>query len=169
MTQVTGPGKEDQICQRIRVQGVVQAVGFRPFVCTTARSLGLAGTVANTRDGVEIFIQGPFSSLARFTNRLTHEPPVLARITGIDVESRPLGGFTNFTIETSRETAAPSTLVPPDAALCEACRRELDDPGNRRYAYPFIACTDCGPRYTVVKSLPFDRQASSLDDFPMCP
>ena len=169
MTQKTGPGKEDQICQRIRVQGVVQAVGFRPFVCTTARELGLTGTVTNTRGGVDILIQGPLSALARFTDRLTHEPPVLARITGIDVESRPLGIFTDFSIETSRETSTPSTLVPPDAALCDTCRRELDDPGNRRFAYPFIACTDCGPRYTVVKSLPFDRQTSTLDDFPMCP
>ena len=157
------------ICERILVQGVVQAVGFRPFVCTTARALGLSGTVANIREGVEILIEGPPSALTRFKESLVRHQPVLAHITGVMVESRPPGHWRGFSIETSREASAPSTFVPPDTAVCAACRRELEEPENRRHAYPFITCTDCGPRFTMVKALPFDRQTSTMIDFPMCP
>jgi hydrogenase maturation protein HypF len=156
-------------CERILVRGVVQGVGFRPFVYNTALDLGLAGTVANTREGVEIILEGRGEALSRFKTLLFRTPPKLSKITDIRVEARPLAGLTGFSIGMSREGRNPGALVPPDAALCDACRSELEDPEDRRYAYPFINCTDCGPRFTVVRNLPYDRMTTTMDEFPMCP
>ncbi len=171
MTRLTQANLEipDNRGERLLVKGVVQGVGFRPFVYNTAVKLGLSGRVTNTPEGVEIILEGSPAALESFRARLTQNPPKLSEITEIHVEQTNCTGWPVFSIESSRESARAGTLVPPDAALCAACKAELDDPADRRHAYPFINCTDCGPRFTVVKALPYDRETTTMDRFPMCP
>jgi hydrogenase maturation protein HypF len=153
----------------LQIRGIVQGVGFRPFVYRLARQHGLTGTVANTGGGVIIRAEGPLSSLDAFMKALGEEAPPLARITAL--ERRPLlvsPGKRDFAILASSEGRVKSTFISPDVATCDECLRELLDPGDRRHGYPFINCTNCGPRFTVVESIPYDRPKTSMKVFPMC-
>ncbi|HEQ60467.1 MAG TPA: carbamoyltransferase HypF [Firmicutes bacterium] len=155
--------------RKLSVRGVVQGVGFRPFVFNLACQCGLAGNVYNEAAGVYIEIEGFPDALDEFTRRLQGEPPPLARIQEVRSEEIPATGESGFEILLSRDTRARSTLIPPDIATCAACRRELFDPGDRRYRYPFINCTHCGPRFTIVQGIPYDRPLTTMSVFPMCP
>ena len=154
--------------RRLSVTGTVQGVGFRPFVYRMAVDEGLAGWVGNDSLGVILEAEGPSEALDRFATRLTDEAPPLARIAAVDVEAVPVSGEAGFTIVDSREAGAPAVAVPVDAATCDDCRRELFDPADRRFGYPFVNCTNCGPRYTIIRSIPYDRAATTMAGFVMC-
>ncbi|MGO9342384.1 MAG: carbamoyltransferase HypF, partial [Acidimicrobiales bacterium] len=166
MTAVTAP--DDQVRRRIRVTGVVQGVGFRPFVLRLATELELAGHVGNDSEGVFMEVEGCASSVIRFELRVIEEAPPLARIYQIDAtEIEPVGDQV-FTIETSRMSGRPRTFVSPDIAVCDECLAEMFDPDDRRYRYPFINCTNCGPRFTITIRLPYDRPNTTMARFYMC-
>lgn len=154
----------------ILIRGTVQGVGFRPFVYNLAFRLGISGTVTNTGDGVLIRAYAQDERLWSFLEDLRHKAPPLARITSIEHQAltEPFTGQT-FTILPSESGAAASTAIPPDIAICDDCRRELLDPADHRYRYPFINCTNCGPRFTIVETIPYDRPKTSMKVFPMCP
>src|SRR3984885_3138858 len=153
---------------RITVTGVVQGVGFRPLVHRLATELGVTGFVGNDAAAVFIEAQGAPRSVSEFTLRLSAEPPPLALITAVNAEPVAPRVEDGFLIVASTNAGSQRTLVPPDVATCNACLRELFDPGSRRYRHPFITCTDCGPRFTIVKDLPYDRPATTMAGFPMC-
>jgi hydrogenase maturation protein HypF len=157
------------IRQRIEVRGVVQGVGFRPFVHHLAQQLRLTGYVLNTSDGVLIEVEGSDAALARFLFLLTQDPPPLALIDGITVKQLEAGGDPSFVIRESVETPDKLTLVSPDVGTCEECRRECLDTRDRRYGYPFTNCTNCGPRYTIIRDIPYDRPLTTMAKFPLCP
>lgn len=171
MTQAAMLAPRDAAVERraIRVSGAVQGVGFRPFVFRLASGLGLAGWVLNDAQGVSIEVQGPASALARFEQRLKSDAPPLARVERLEVAVRPrLARARGFRILASRAGKV-STAVPPDSATCDDCLAELFDPADRRHRHAFINCTQCGPRYTLTRSLPYDRAMTSMAVFPMCP
>lgn len=158
----------DRLVRRVAVVcGVVQGVGFRPTVYRLARAWSVAGWVRNRTDGVEIVAEGSSQAVEGFLAALADHPPPQARITRIKVEEAEPAGSAGFMILPSAEGSG-STLCPPDLATCDACVRELLDPTDRRYRYPFITCTDCGPRFTAVTGLPYDRPLTSMACFPMC-
>ncbi len=154
---------------QIVVRGIVQGVGFRPYVFNLAESLQLKGYVTNTSEGVLIDVEGPH--VPEFVHRLSREAPPLSRITGVSVRNLTFYGYSRFSIEKSVEQAAhlPFTLVSPDVSVCDDCLRELLDPSDRRYLYPFINCTNCGPRYSITRSVPYDRPNTTMASFTMCP
>lgn len=152
----------------ISVQGAVQGVGFRPFVYRLARRLGITGLVWNSSGGVEIEAQGGGESLREFVRLLRDEKPAPAVISGISAVGIPVRPGKEFVIAPSRE-GSPATLVTPDLAVCPDCVRELLDPSDRRHRYPFINCTNCGPRFSILLSLPYDRPNTTMRDFRMCP
>ncbi|HVX38224.1 MAG TPA: carbamoyltransferase HypF [Gemmatimonadaceae bacterium] len=158
---------------RIHVTGVVQGVGFRPFVYRLAERHGLAGWVRNESGNVEISVAGAPDAIDRFVADLRDEAPPLARIDDLAAESADaedtLAVDEAFRILESVSVEGRRQPVPADVGLCPACERELFDPANRRYRYPFITCTDCGPRYTVIESLPYDRERTTMRRFPQCP
>ena len=154
--------------RRIRVRGVVQGVGFRPFVHRLATGRRLGGFVLNDGEGVVVEVEGPGLTLDSFTEALQREPPPLARVDSVSSEPIAAVGDSGFVVTVSRG-AGGSALVPPDVATCEACLRELFDPTDRRYRYPFLNCTDCGPRFTIVRSVPYDRPSTTMAGFPLCP
>ena len=152
----------------IRVRGIVQGVGFRPFVYRLAKGFHLTGGVKNTGDGVEIEIWGTRERISQFLKALESKKPPLAVIRSLSLRpliGRPPADFTIF----ESTSGTKKTYIPPDVATCEACLCELFDPKDRRYRYPFINCTDCGPRYTVIEDLPYDRKRTSMRVFPLCP
>ena len=151
----------------IRVRGVVQGVGFRPFVFRLAHANTLAGWVLNGEEGVEIYLEGAEPALEAFLRDLEAQPPPAARITAIDVSPAAPCGLTGFIIRESRRQGAPTVRISPDLPVCGECLRELFDPGDRRYQYPYINCTNCGPRYTIVLALPYDRRHTTMRDWPM--
>jgi hydrogenase maturation protein HypF len=155
---------------RLRVTGVVQGVGFRPFVHRLAVRHALAGWVRNEAGEVRIHLEGHLSGLQSFVVALPREAPVLARIDSVEVAPAAAEGATGFEVRSSG-AIDPSRVqpVPADVATCDACLAELRDPANRRYRYPFITCTDCGPRYTVIEAVPYERARTSMRAFPMCP
>ena len=153
--------------RRFAVRGVVQGIGFRPFVYALARQLGLSGAVSNTADGVLIEVEGTAGAVAEFGARLPAEAPALAVLTEISQSAVPVRGGTEFTIAAS--SGGPGhTFVSPDLASCPDCLAELADPADRRYRYPFITCTNCGPRFTIITGLPYDRPATTMAGFPLC-
>lgn len=158
-----------KVRRRIDVSGIVQGVGFRPYVYRLAHDRALAGNVRNTSKGVTIELQGPQEGVDEFLVHLREDAPPLARITQIKVEELPCNGDSEFVILGSEREAAVRTLISPDIALCPDCLRELFDPSNRRYRYPFTNCTNCGPRFTIVRSVPYDRPFTSMAAFHMCP
>ncbi|AGL00699.1 carbamoyltransferase HypF [Desulfoscipio gibsoniae] len=160
---------EDIIARQISITGIVQGVGFRPFVYNLARSFNLCGTVCNTGRGVLVQVEGPSDSVERFTGALRANPPFLARIDCWEIASRPFQGFVGFTIIDTRGDATGESVVPPDVAICPDCRREVMEPSDRHYQYPFTNCTNCGPRFTIVKNLPYDRPGTAMAGFIMCP
>ncbi|MEW6162005.1 MAG: carbamoyltransferase HypF [Nitrospirota bacterium] len=151
---------------KILVRGIVQGVGFRPFVYSLAKTLNLKGLVMNSSRGVTIEIEGNNSST--FIERLTREAPPLSQIMEIDIIPMPYHGYQDFQIVRSKDEGS-FTLISPDVSLCEDCLRELLDKNDRRYLYPFINCTNCGPRYTITKSVPYDRPSTTMSVFQMCP
>ncbi len=153
---------------RVQVRGQVQGVGFRPFVFRLATELGLSGWVRNCGAGVAIEVQGPGEKVEAMLRKLHLEPPPLARIAGVTVESAAPEPCHGFTILES-EGGAVATRIAPDTAICRDCLAELFSPDDRRYRYPFINCTHCGPRYTIAARLPYDRAHTSMAKFPQCP
>ncbi|MFF4953489.1 carbamoyltransferase HypF [Streptomyces chattanoogensis] len=155
--------------RRITVRGVVQGVGFRPFVHTLATELGLTGQVTNTADGVVAEVEGPPAAVARFGVRIGGDAPPLAVVEAVHGEDIAATGGTGFAVLPSRADGPTRTLVSPDTATCAACLAELRDPADRRYRHPFLTCTHCGPRFTIVTALPYDRAKTTMARFPMCP
>lgn len=154
---------------RILVCGTVQGVGFRPFVYRTARDLGLGGTVRNNGAGVVIEAEGPPDRILDLLRALREDAPPLARVDAVSAEALPPLGQTGFAIADSRDGESAGARVPPDVATCPECRREVLEPGGRRHRYPFTNCTDCGPRFTIVAGLPYDRARTTMAGFAMCP
>jgi len=151
------------------VTGVVQGVGFRPFIYRLARRHNLAGWVCNTSQGVEIEIEGPPAALDTFIGWLQQEAPALARIDAVlSFDARPQGGA-GFAIRESRHLAATAALIPADVATCDDCLADITDPLNRRYRYPFTNCTNCGPRFTIIRQVPYDRPHTTMAGFDLCP
>ena len=155
--------------KKLKVTGVVQGVGFRPFVYRLARLHHLAGWVCNTSQCVEIEIEGPPASLATFIGQLSQQAPALARIDAVVSRAAPPEGGAGFAIRESRRLAATAALIPPDVATCDDCLADINDPGNRRYRYPFTNCTNCGPRFTIIRAVPYDRPHTTMAVFDLCP
>lgn len=158
----------------IHVTGIVQGVGMRPFVYREAMAHGICGWVLNAGDGVHIEAHAPADALDAFVAALSEHAPAAARVEHVEVVGLAANGWDaaneqGFRIVASQDQTAHTTLVSPDIATCDDCLRELFDPADRRYHYPFINCTNCGPRFTIIRSLPYDRAATSMDCFPMCP
>ncbi|AFL94695.1 hydrogenase maturation protein HypF [Thermococcus cleftensis] len=155
---------------RLHVQGIVQAVGFRPFVYRIAHEHNLRGYVKNLGDaGVEIVVEGREEDIAAFLRDLREKLPPLARIDRIKKKELPPQGFDRFYIEKSSQGGeGGDSIIPPDIAICDDCLRELFDPTDKRYMYPFIVCTNCGPRFTIIEDLPYDRINTTMREFPMC-
>ena len=158
----------------IHVTGIVQGVGMRPFVYREAMAHGICGWVLNAGDGVHIEAHALAGALDAFVAALSEHAPAAARVEHVEVVDLAANGWDaaneeGFRIVASQDQTAHTTLVSPDIAICDDCLRELFDPADRRYHYPFINCTNCGPRFTIIRSLPYDRAATSMDRFPMCP
>ena len=151
----------------IRLYGIVQGVGFRPFVSRTADSLGVVGTVANKGSYVEIFAKADAQTLECFVHIVKKETPERAVVISADVRQTDDLEFKSFDIIQSEKESG-DIFVSPDIATCDKCRQELFDPGDRRYLHPFINCTQCGPRLTILDSMPYDRERTTMNDFPMC-
>lgn len=149
-------------------RGAVQGVGFRPAVHRLARALDLGGWVRNDPDGAAIEVEGPAQAVGEFAARLPSSLPPLARLDHLEARHIPPLGEHVFRVRSSRPGPRRRALIPPDAALCAACRAEQEDPGDRRHRYPFITCTDCGPRYSLTRALPYDRERTSMACFPLC-
>ncbi len=157
------------ITRKIEISGTVQGVGFRPFAYRLAVELGLAGSIRNTPAGVEILAQGTEARVAEFVQRLQVDAPPLARIRNVVVTAAPPIRNSAFLIESSDMAGALDADAARDTATCDACIAEMRAPGNRRHRHPFINCTDCGPRYTIIERLPYDRPNTSMKKFAMCP
>ena len=153
----------------IRVTGIVQGVGFRPFVYKLAHQEHLLGWVKNTSAGVEILIEGQEEAITHFIDRLTNEAPPLSRIDQIQVTPVVENHYKKFEIIESQDIESAFIPVSPDISICADCLHELFDPQNRRYLYPFINCTNCGPRFTITKTIPYDRPNTTMAGFPLCP
>ena len=172
--QVKTSGKQEcrqakLLTKQVRLYGIVQGVGFRPFVSRTAMELGIAGSVCNRGSYVEVIARGGAEELEHFLEILQYDPPERSVILKVDVKNLPdAGGMTSFEIIESEKEKG-EIFISPDIAICPDCRRELYDPKNRRYLHPFINCTQCGPRLTILDELPYDRARTSMKDFPMCP
>lgn len=154
----------------IKIRGIVQGVGFRPFIHKFAGGLGLKGFIKNTSSGVELELEGEREKLELFVRELPDKAPRLALIESVEAKYSPeLVGYKSFEIRESRREESMNTLISPDICVCGDCLRELRDRGDRRYKYPFINCTNCGPRFTIIKDVPYDRAKTSMGAFPMCP
>jgi hydrogenase maturation protein HypF len=152
----------------VRVEGIVQGVGFRPFVYRLAIRLGLAGTVLNDSEGVLAEVEGRAAALDAFVRALAEEAPPLAEVTAVRWQPVPPVGTEGFAIADSQRAGPAATLIAPDTATCDACLAELWDPADRRFGYPFINCTLCGPRLTIIRDVPYDRAATTMAAFPLC-
>jgi hydrogenase maturation protein HypF len=152
----------------IKVRGVVQGVGFRPFVYRLARATGLKGWVLNAEEGVEIHLEGEQGTLQSFLAEMKARPPQAAAIAEVRVQPAQSAGFADFTIRESARRREPTARISPDLPVCEDCLRELFDPQNRRYLYPYMNCTNCGPRYSVIRWLPYDRPNTTMAEWRLC-
>ena len=155
--------------KKIQIQGIVQGVGFRPFVYRIARQFDIRGFIFNSSDGVVIEAEAEEAALQRFLAALQQEMPPLAKIDELTISTLEPRGDEGFTIHESLRVPAQFVLVPPDVATCEDCRREFLSPDDRRYRYPFTNCTNCGPRYTIIRDIPYDRRMTTMAEFSMCP
>ena len=151
---------------KILTQGIVQGVGFRPYVYRLAKDLNLNGSVRNLGNVVEIIIEG--ENTQEFAERLPKELPPIAKIDSMNVEEISITNYADFEIIESADTYSGVSVIPPDIAICDKCLEEIRNPQDRRYKYAFNACTDCGPRFTVIESVPYDRERTSMDEFPLC-
>ena len=156
------------VATRVRVTGAVQGVGFRPFVYRLAHEHGLTGYVLNDEHGVLLEVEGEDEAVERFMIRLRGEAPPLAEIQSVCTEPVPALGAGEFRIVESTSGGLPDAPVTADSATCEDCLAELFDPADRRYRYPFINCTNCGPRFTIIKGVPYDRPMTTMAGFEMC-
>ena len=152
--------------KKILTQGIVQGVGFRPYIYRLATDLNLKGSVRNLGNVVEIIIEG--ENTDEFIERLPNELPPIAKIDSIIVEDVGENNYTDFKIIESGDSYSGTSVIPPDIAICDKCLEEIRNPNDRRFKYPFNACTDCGPRFTVIKSVPYDRIRTSMNEFPLC-
>ncbi|NLW90347.1 MAG: carbamoyltransferase HypF [Syntrophomonadaceae bacterium] len=157
------------VAYHIRITGIVQGVGFRPHVFRLASEYGLKGWVLNSSAGVFIEAEGSKKDLDDFARRLVEEPPPLAIIRQCEISEKPLQGFLDFTIRNSEDDDSREVMISPDIAICADCKREVRDRKDRRYGYAFTNCTNCGPRYTIIKDIPYDRIKTTMAPFPMCP
>jgi len=153
---------------QLHVTGIVQGVGFRPFVYNLAIEQALTGWVLNASDGVHCVVEGPAATVDAFSQTLERRAPAMAVIETVIVEEVEPEGFAGFEIRESHAEEGAMTLVSPDIATCPDCTRELSDPADRRFGYPFINCTNCGPRFTIIDDVPYDRPMTTMRDFPMC-
>jgi hydrogenase maturation protein HypF len=153
----------------LHITGTVQGVGFRPFIYQIAKANGISGYVKNLGNYVEILIEGDRKSLDTFIKELPEKKPPLAKVTEIKTKNVPFSGYSKFIIVPSESGVFENSIIPPDTAICEQCRAEIFDPSSRYYHYPFTVCTNCGPRYTTVLTLPYDRENTTMADFPLCP
>ena len=160
--------KKDFVARSFTIKGVVQGIGFRPFVYRLALHYGLKGKISNTTTGVSLHVEGVKGDIDSFARDLHEKRPPLAYITEISSRSVPVRNFKRFDIARSIRRNAISTLISPDISICGDCLREMMDPGDRRYRYPFINCTNCGPRYTIINNIPYDRPYTSMHRFTMC-
>ncbi|MGA6173630.1 carbamoyltransferase HypF [Streptomyces sp. NPDC012600] len=166
---MTTPTPQDRTRRHLTVRGAVQGVGFRPFVYTLAEEYGLTGWVTNDADGVRTEVEGPAVAVDAFTDAIGTRAPPLAVVESVEPRPVPVrNDGSGFTIRPSASGTG-RTLIPPDTATCDACLTELADPADRRHRHPFITCTHCGPRFTVVTGLPYDRPRTTMAGFPMCP
>ncbi|MBI5342701.1 MAG: carbamoyltransferase HypF [Deltaproteobacteria bacterium] len=156
------------VALRLTIRGVVQGVGFRPFIYRIAVRSGLRGYVTNTPGSVTVHLEGDPEAIRRFRELFREELPPAARVARITEQRVAREGFSGFAIEKSEQSGTALSTIPPDIALCPACLRELSDPNDRRFGYPFINCTGCGPRFTIVGRLPYDRENTSMSVFPLC-
>jgi len=163
------PAETERERREIRVRGTVQGVGFRPFVYRLAVELGVGGWVRNDTQGVLIQAEAAPPVLDRFVRRLRDEAPSLSSVESVESTSLSVQGESRFRVRESPPAGSRRTIVPPDVAMCADCRREIEDPSDRRYRYPFLNCTNCGPRYSIIEGLPYDRPRTSMRRFPMCP
>jgi len=154
---------------QIRIKGIVQGVGFRPHVYRLAQEFKLNGWVLNSSAGVFIEVEGETGQVQEFARRLVESPPPLAWVRSCEITEIELQGFASFQIKESEDQDEMVVMVSPDIAICADCRQEVTDPHDRRYGYPFINCTNCGPRFTIIKDLPYDRAKTTMAAFPMCP
>ena len=159
--------------KQILVEGIVQGVGFRPFVYRIATEASLNGYVRNLGNVVEIILQGSHQNMEEFLFNLQNKLPPIAKINNIETrdlneEDEKYGDYSDFVIRESADDFAGTSVIPPDVAICDNCLEEINDPQNRRYKYPFNACTDCGPRFTVIEKVPYDRDNTTMEDFPLC-
>jgi hydrogenase maturation protein HypF len=162
--------KSDLTAKRLEISGIVQGVGFRPFVFQLAGEYSLCGEIANTADGVSIVVEGNSQDIALFCKNISLKKPPLARITHMTVTEETVKGHSDFSIVSSKgHLNLKSALISPDVSICQDCLSELFDPANRRFHYPFINCTNCGPRYTIIDNIPYDRACTSMKHFQMCP
>lgn len=168
-TDAANAGSATSGGRRIEVRGTVQGVGFRPWVFRLAREEQLTGRVFNHSHGVTIEAFGPPQALGRFEERLRREAPPAARIESVHASEMPFEGIGAFAIVESRDDAERRVSIPPDLATCDDCLREVFDPADRRHLYPFTNCTNCGPRFTIVRDVPYDRPATTMAAFRMCP
>ena len=156
------------IAKKIVVKGIVQGVGFRPFIYKNATKNNLKGFVNNTSKGVFIEVEGYEEDITSFIEEIKHKPPVLSKVTDIKIIDKEIEGYTNFKIIESKEEEEPITLISPDIAICDDCLRDIRDKNNRRYRYAFTNCTNCGPRFSITKKVPYDRENTTMDVFQMC-
>ncbi len=154
---------------KLNITGIVQGVGFRPFIYSLAVNNQLNGWVLNSSSGVEIEVNGTSSALDQFVRQIREQTPPLARIDRMTVEEVEPDSFTGFSILESQPREGEFVPISPDVCICEDCTRELFDPQNRRYRYPFINCTNCGPRFTIIQDIPYDRPFTTMSGFKMCP
>jgi hydrogenase maturation protein HypF len=164
-----GPAFAARAAKRVCVRGLVQGVGFRPFIHRLAVQHELVGWVLNTSGSVDVHIEGHPAALDRFLAAIRETAPVLTQIESLVARDAALEGFATFEVRVSTGTGGDRQPVSPDVAMCAQCARELRDPANRRFRYPFITCTDCGPRFTVIESMPYDRQRTTMRAFTQCP
>ncbi len=153
----------------VQIRGIVQGVGFRPFIHRLVREFSLNGSIRNTSSGVTLELEGERAQLEAFLKRLPESAPPLAVIESVSHRMIPVQGFRDFRIIGSERQRERNTLISPDIAICKDCLRELRDPADRRYRFPFINCTNCGPRFTIIEDVPYDRAKTSMKVFPMCP
>lgn len=168
MTAISDYRENSKIRRRAAIGGVVQGVGFRPFVYSAAKRFGVAGFVGNDGRGVFVEAEGDPASVAEFFSHLRNLPPPLAHISSFEVGDIAATGDADFRIVMSSRDDADFTLVSPDIAVCEDCLREFNDPNDRRFHYPFINCTNCGPRFTITERVPYDRPNTTMREFAMC-
>ncbi|MGH7194024.1 MAG: acylphosphatase, partial [Candidatus Saccharimonadales bacterium] len=165
----SGSDDDQRIACRVSIRGVVQGVGFRPFVYRLAERHQVSGWVLNGHAGVEIHAEAAAAKLAAFCEELRSAPPPAASIAEFEVCETTPEGLTDFQIRGSRRDASPTVRISPDLTVCDDCLRELDVSSDRRWRYPYINCTHCGPRYSIIHSLPYDRANTTMADWALCP